>query len=204
MAKKNMLKDVSQRSLDEFHLEMGRFICAFSDAEHFAFFLFSFVSDIRFPKSNAIIGGMRLADVIGIINRLTEKSHHSDEIKKEIRDLLSHLQSISAYRHVLIHLGAEIQEGNLSTTNMNSAKTMESVQQWTTDLSNLRAATHDLNTISLRIGLVRNWNQNRISPSARRALFAPWRYKSVQPENLFRRIEKERQKQLPRPESSRV
>lgn len=190
------MDDREQKEKDLLHLEVGRFVGEFAAAEASMFSVFALVSRLNYVQTMAIIGGMRLVDVLNIIPRLLELSKLSQESKTEISTLIEQLQKISALRTVIVHHGLSMAYGKISAMNLFTAKKLESFQIWSTDLENLRAATADLRRIGWRaIRLTHDDEQAHFSHESLEALFSPWLYKPVQQDTPLKPPQSKRQKQ---------
>ena len=187
-----------------FYYEFGRFICAFATVEMVAHALFRNVSGIENGKARAIVGGFRLIDLtqtiqrIGVLNSESEK----DNDQKEITMLFDQLNTISAFRHALVHRGATVGEDEIVSTNILTAKTARSIEELRFGIDDVQRATDDLEVIALRIGFLMEEQDIQFGPEALAYLHAPWRYKPVRPSNWLTRILAENLQQPIPPQSS--
>lgn len=171
-----------------FYHSLGKFICKYAIAESNIHYLFRHVSKIPDKTARAVIGGSTLFQVINLITRLLPAEEDRNDEQKEISCLLSHLQTISDFRNGLIHRGGETLEAGIESTNIFTAKSYESVEILVFPLGNLKDAIEDIEYITMRIYLILSPKAFAEAPADFIAgLFAPWRYKSVQPNRPHQR-----------------
>jgi hypothetical protein len=185
-----------------FFYEFGKFISLFSMIETFAHVVFRYVANLDDKKSRAIIGGMRLIDVTGILLRLTELSEADIKKKTELRVLLNQLNAIATLRHALIHRGATVIGSQITSMNSLTAKTVESIEELTFELEDIKSATSDLTRIGFRLWLFIGLKP-ALTDDDSKEIFSPWRYKSVQPSTPGKPPPPKRQKPSHPPQSSR-
>jgi len=165
-----------------FFYTFGKFICAFATVETIVHIVFRSIAKLEDKKARAIIGGMRLVDVTGILLRMAELSEMGIKKKTELRMLLDQLNAISILRHALIHRGAVVIGSEITSANYVTAKTVESIEALTFELDHIKNATEDLGKIGFRLYLL--VDLARIpDENAAKEVFSPWQYKSVRPNN---------------------
>lgn len=173
-----------------FYYEFGRFICAFAMVEMVTHALFRNVSEIDDVKARAIVGGFRLTELIQTIQRIAaiNSENEKDNGQKEITMLFDQLNTITAFRHALVHRGATVGEDEIVSTNILTAKTMRSIEELRFGIDDIRKATDDLEVIAIRLGVLMEEQDIQFDPEALTYLHAPWRYKPVRPSNWLTRI----------------
>ncbi|HKZ03349.1 MAG TPA: hypothetical protein VJ180_13980 [Pyrinomonadaceae bacterium] len=171
-----------KRDNEALYLHLGEFVCLYANVETACHSTFHFQSGLSERVAKAMVGGMRLSDLIGVLSRVIELSNSLAQFfKEDFKACVTQFDHITALRNRLIHRGAQARYGEYVSTNSLTAKTRESVDILKFRLDDLKAASDDCSRIAFRIHLV-NFGGDHGQPSDwERSLYAPWRYKPVQP-----------------------
>jgi hypothetical protein len=102
-----------------------------------------------------------------------------------VDSIFTQLNLISEFRDRVVHRGADPQPGNIFfSSNMATMKSVELAETYTFTLKDIRNATSDLQRIVLRVVCACHRIDAKIFfGKKKRQMFAPWRYKPLQPDN---------------------
>ncbi len=99
---------------DKYHLALGRFVDAFSTAEHNLKFALAAVANIPRDTAKAIFSGVRVSVSISFIRRIYES--RTQDIPQDINDALSHMNTILTERDQIMHYGGNFDGETLVTS----------------------------------------------------------------------------------------
>lgn len=186
----------------DFYYEFGKFICTFASTEFFVHRIFRRVSGLDDARSRAIVGGDAIAKMMSTTKRLASlnKAKFSAKKRKELEILFNQLSAISNFRHSLVHSGVDVEEGVIRSINFTTAKTRETIQELSFGIEDVRNANHDLAVIVMRLSQL--LESRHLARAERKYLHAPWRYKPVSRDNLWKRMLVAALRQSPPPQSS--
>ena len=163
---------------DRYHLALGRFIDAFSTAEHNLKFALASVANVPRETAQAIFSGVRVKPAIDFIRRIFESRKES--IPPDINNALNHMAAILSARDDIVHYGANVDGNEFITTNAPHTIPRQSKTK-RRDIEDLGAMTEDL----LTIGHLLIWMMVKDNPNAfpealellDKAAHAPFRYR---------------------------
>ena len=163
---------------DRYHLALGRFIDAFSTAEHNLKFALASVANVPRETAQAIFSGVRVKTAIDFINRIFES--RSEKVPQDLKTALSHMSIILSARDDIVHYGGSVDGNEFITTN--SPHTIPRQSRTTRrGIEDLNAMTEDLLTIgNLLIWIMVKDNPNAFPEALEfldKAAHAPLRYR---------------------------
>lgn len=165
---------------DRYHLSLGRFIDAFSTAEHNLKFALAAVANVPRETAKAIFSGVRVKGAIDYIRRIFES--RNETIPPDINRALSHMSAILTARDEMVHYGNTF-DGTTLTMTMTTAPHTISRQAKTKrrSLGDIDDMTADLLTLgSIFISVIIRDNPNTYPEALelfRQAEQVPFRYK---------------------------
>lgn len=177
---------------------LGRFVCNYASCEVYIHLLANHYLKLKEHHARAVIGGMQISHVVNLITRLMPTTDQSDS-DKEVAIVLKQFQEIADFRHGLIHRGAEVVDGGFKSTNLWTARSLESVEELTFPIQHLKDAIEDIGNINLR--LIKVFRPDLFTDAGSAAMFQPWQYKAVPPKTPHRppRVKKSKPARPPRP-----
>lgn len=169
---------------DEYYLELGRFVHSFSQAEAVIHHVFPRVTGIELGMAQILKKDMTLGALIRLLmDGLIAEGPLSADDQGVVLGCLERLSLISSFRNKTIHRGARMsKDGRYQASNFATMKSLESLEQSTFDLSDVQAATDDLNRLTLRLFYLLDGPDPHRHPQLEAFVRAPWRYKPVRPE----------------------
>lgn len=170
---------------DEYCAALGRFISAYAVTEGMVHMCFRKVSGIPANVARILSSDWRLSNLGGPIRQLAAANKMSEEVQKEIDCLLTHLNEIAQFRHRLIHRGADLEGEFFVSSNWVSMKSIEDFEQVKFTVGDLRDATIDLRSMTIRFYWVSHpeeANPSDMTAVERALILAPWRCKLPKPE----------------------
>lgn len=148
MARPHSIKADNQKRIeaeryDTYHLQLGRFIHAFSQVEAAMQFVLRFYAKTAKDIGRAIFSGVRIETAMGHINRIMEVQPPSEDARQELADIFQQLHHINNVRNAVVHYGAEgIAEGKPLATNALMALTEDRIQNFAVG----EVTLHDMRT----------------------------------------------------------
>jgi len=186
-SKHQTLADILQSESGEADLyrRLGEFICRYAELETACHVMFDYFSGLRREIARSIMGGARLVDLISALTKVIEVGTLSEPQKAEFRVCVDHLNVLTQLRHKLIHRGATAKREDITSTNLLTAKSRETVEVLRLHISDLEHANSDLLRLHLRLVLLMSPDvRQKFDADFLQRLFKPWEYKPVRPQRL--------------------
>lgn len=167
---------------DAYFLALGRFVDAFSMAEHNLKFALAAFAEIPRDVAQAIFSGTRTADAVAFIRRVSES--RGKDISADLDAALTQMTVINGTRNEIVHYGASQYGTELMMTN--AAHTIERQRRFVRfSVEDIDTMSADLAAISARFTLVLVESSLGAIPEAVRFLEkraqVPLRYRPPQP-----------------------
>lgn len=165
-----------------FFQAFGHFIWQFATMERVCHMTFHSQCGLSEDLAKTLIGNEQLSKVTKLLNGVVKQKGEKNEIK-EMQDLVDQINAIGTLRHNLVHRGTNIVTGNdFIVTNMQTARTPESIEILKVNIENIRSAIADLEAIVIRLFIFMSPHLKDAIPLRSMKLFEPWRYKSLVPD----------------------
>ena len=184
---------------DEFHLELGQFITAYSIVEQSLVVVLKNYANLSIPVSKALFSNARPDTTMTAIRRVIEVRKLRGSKIVELKSILDHLGTITKVRNDLVHLGSHPVSGRGDdkrriVTNKLLAHSHRVKRRFPLSAAVLKAINVDLFEISLRLTfhmhprplkMTWDWFERTIISRFRNQYPASrlpaWRYKSPSP-----------------------
>lgn len=168
----------------ELYYHIGLFVCQYAGVERAVHTMFHFLSGLQQPVAKAMIGGMRLGDILNIIVHVIQHTGQISQEQRDIfRDCFEQLNHITTFRNTLIHRGAFANPQDIISTNAITARSPEAVEIWRFQLKDVLNAAEDSHCIAIKLLGVTFPGMIQLLPAHEQARLAlPWRYKPLRPE----------------------
>ena len=178
---------------EKFYAALGRFVIAFSSAEHGVNSTLAIFSKTYGPVGRAIFSGTRAKGAIDFVRRIHEAQ--GIEMHPGLAAIFAQMNAINTMRDKLLHQGVKDDDlGGFITSNINYAHTEKALQAFPVSIEILERMTVDLRIIDgfLSFHYVPEDLKGRpLTPSLQDIMQAmvagrdgplpSWRYKSPQP-----------------------
>ena len=184
------LTETKEQKKQRFHQVLGEFISACASAEQGVHIVFSHIIRIAVWKTRAITGGQKLSVMTTLLRAVAKKGIKSESKKKELDNLLAHLDAIATLRNALVHRTVDITETDFIADDFHTAKSVESAKELRFQIEHIQHATFDLKRITVRLYMLRARKSglSQLGRARRKDLFAPWRYKPLAQQKLWNRL----------------
>lgn len=166
----------------DYFFSLGKFIHFYALAESHWHLAFRAIADIPEEVSRALVGNVRGGDLIGSTKRVAKIRKLGEEQLEELEYLSAQFNLISEFRDRLVHRSALPNIKIITSTNYESAKSLEDLEILEFTEYDLMYAAIDLTNIAARLSLFVPELAARVPPYSIDWYFEPWRYKRIQPQ----------------------
>jgi hypothetical protein len=204
MTKRTNWKLVRKRfgeHVNKYHLALGRFVSAFSQAEATLLCVLWALARVRPPYAQAVLSGIRIDGAMGFINRIAEAERWPAGKREKWQRIFTQLGLINKLRNDLLHHGAGIFGDFWVVSNRRIAHHPDRLREIHITPSTLDDAAADLGDITYHLILLAGrrtgiWVSDR-QKLARRLRRRAWRYKQPPQADYVRMMDQILQSQPP-------
>jgi hypothetical protein len=162
---------------------LGRFVSEYAWVETAFHMLFRHYTGLPDDTARLISGGMSSEQLRKAAKALASLNKEEPQTLKEVEWLFGQFADITKLRNNVVHRSVFVNEDQLISSTILTAKRKDDYEVLRASLKDISAATEDLSTIYLRIILLINPNSDWLIADVKKALFAPWLYIHLEPEN---------------------
>jgi hypothetical protein len=158
---------------------LGRFIVAYSAAEHQVHLLARHLTRLSDVKGRIVFSGMRLGDLSERIRGLLRVTRASAKRYTEADTCLQQLDLIATQRNNLVHRFVRYHNKRILVTNVVIAKSVQTAEEQVFTKDHLAHMDDDCTAITIRLRLLCGGPE--VTTPIRKWARRPWRYKPPRP-----------------------
>ena len=163
----------------EHYQAIGKFITMYSMIESFFHDIFALYSGLDSDTSRAIMGGMRMKDVIERIKRLIKLRELDPRILLDIEQIDTLIDPLSQFRDKIVHRVWLQSDRGPVLLNLSGAKSMATITQESVSTEDLNQKTRETLEVALRVmpHAITDTQWEAMPDLFRSMMQAPWRDK---------------------------
>jgi hypothetical protein len=174
--------DDGRKRLDNYHLELGRFVGVFAQVEMAMHLVLRWQTKVSIDVSRAVFSGVKADQASSFLRRLADIGQIKQPEWKELEPVLAQLNHINKTRNLILHYGADgVAEGEGISSDEGMALTLDRVRRHPVSPEIIAAMTADARKIFFCLVAYHAGRPAPISTYANGLRRAPWRYKPPQP-----------------------